>query len=88
VTDPFGNAGDSLIAPARLAFAIAPTDGSNLALGTKALYVGNGGDIVLRAVGSDSDVVLRNVISGSVIAIRVAAIRQTGTTASNIVGLA
>ncbi|WP_169711944.1 spike base protein, RCAP_Rcc01079 family [Erythrobacter tepidarius] len=88
MADHFSTAIDSLIAPARLAFAIVPADTSDLPQYTKAIYVGTGGDIALRAVGSDEDVVLRNVASGSVLAIRVAALRQTGTTASDIVGLA
>lgn len=88
MADHFSAAVDSLIAPARLAFPIEPSDAGDLPQSTKAIYVGTGGNIALRAVGSDGDVVLRNVMAGSVIAIRVAAVRQTGTTASNIVGLA
>jgi hypothetical protein len=86
--DPFGDSADSLIAPARLAYAITPNDNADLAAVTKALYVGASGDITLRAVGSDADVTLRNVAGGTVLAIRVAAIRITGTTASDLVGLA
>jgi hypothetical protein len=87
-TDRFESVSDSLIAPARLAFAIAPNDTANLPQTTKAVYVGTGGDIALRAVGSTEDVVLRNVVAGSVLAIRLQAVRVAGTTASNLVGLA
>lgn len=87
-TDNFSSSSDSLIAPARIAFAIVPDDSNDLPQRPKALYVGSGGDIALRAVGSDGEVLLRNVASGSVLAIRVAAIRSNGTTASDIVGLA
>ncbi len=87
MNDPFSTASDSLIAPARLAFTISPSDASDLPDVAKAIYVGTGGDITLRSVGSSEDVVLRNVVSGSVLAIRVKAVRQTGTTASDIVGL-
>lgn len=86
--DPFAATSDSLIAPARCAFAITPVDGGTLGAATKAIYVGTGGHITLRAVGSDSDVAIRNVPSGTVLAIRVAAIRAAGTTAADIVGLA
>jgi hypothetical protein len=86
--DSFAHATDSLIAPARLAFAIVPNDTLDLDEVTKAVYVGTGGDIVIRAIDSDADVILRNVVSGSVLAIRTSAIRATGTTASDMVGLA
>lgn len=86
--DSFAHATDSLIAPARLAFAITPSDALDLDEVTKAIYVGTGGDIVLRAIDSDSDVILRNVVAGSVLAIRTAAVRATGTTAADLVGLA
>ena len=88
ILDPFGTASDSLIAPAREAFALTPNDAAELTSATKALYVGTGGDIVLRAVGSGTDVVLRNVVSGSVLAIRLRAVRASGTTATDLVGLA
>lgn len=84
----FAHATDSLIAPARLAFGITPNDTVDLADVTKALYVGTGGDIALRAIDTDTDVILRNVVGGTVLAIRIAAIKATGTTASDLVGLA
>jgi hypothetical protein len=86
--DIFSSTADSLIAPARLAFELVPSDTDDLALATKAIYIGSGGDIVLRAIGSETDVTLRNVVSGSVLAIRAQAIRSNGTTASSLVGLA
>lgn len=86
--DPFASTTDSLIAPARRAYSITPTNGVDLESATKAIYIGTGGDITLRAVGSETDVVLRNIPNGTVLAIRVAAVRLAGTTASDIVGLA
>jgi hypothetical protein len=88
IQDPYGTLGDSVIAPAREAFAVIPKDTGELTRATKAIYVGTGGDIVLRAVGSEEDVTLRNVATGSVIAIRLRAVRATGTTAANLVGFA
>lgn len=87
-TDPFTATSDSLIAPARIALAIVPSDTTALPMHTKAIYIGTGGDIVLRTVGSSSDVTFRNVAAGSVLALRVSAIRATGTTAEDLVGLA
>lgn len=88
INDPFDTASDSLIGPARLAFPITPSDSTDLSVATKAVYVGMGGDVVLRAIGSATDVTLSNVASGSVLAIRVKAVRAAGTTANNLVGLA
>lgn len=55
---------------------------------TKAIFVGTGGDVVLRAVESSGDVTFRNIASGSILDVRVSAIRATGTSAADIVGLA
>jgi hypothetical protein len=86
--DVFANAANSLTAPAHDCFAIVPSDSANLIKATRAIYVGTGGDVVLRAVGSQSDVTFVNVIGGSIIDVRVGAIRATGTSAADIVGLA
>lgn len=86
--DPFDSAGDSLIAPAKDAFAIVPSDNNDIAKGTKAIYVGSGGDITARLVNSDQDVIFRNVEAGSIIALRLRAVRAGGTTASDLIGLA
>jgi len=85
--DSFKNAADSLISPAKDAFRITPHDQDNLPTVAKAVYVGTGGDIVLRAVDSALDVRFANVAAGAILPIRVLAVRLTGTTASDIVGL-
>lgn len=85
--DPFDRSGDSLVAPAKHAFAITPQASGDLPSATKALYVGTGGDLTLRALDSDQDVTLRNVASGSILPIRIRAVRDTST-AANLVGLA
>lgn len=86
--DPFESNTDSLVAPAKLAFAISPDDTLELTSATKAIYVGTGGDLTVRSIDSDGDVIFRNVVSGSVLPIRLRSVRQTGTTASDLVGLA
>jgi len=85
--DHFESAANSLNAPASRCFAIAPDDIAELAEVPKALYVGSGGDIVVRPLDGQEDVVFRNTISGSIIDIRVRAVRATGTTAQGLVGL-
>lgn len=87
-TDPFGTASDSLIAPARIAFAITPDDAVDLPSATRAIYVGTGGDLAIQSVGSDEVVILRNVASGTILPIRVGAVRNADTTATDLVGLA
>ena len=86
--DPFANTANSLSSPAAHCFDILPDDASELPSAAKAIYVGSGGDIVLRAVDSDQDVVLQGVGSGAILPIRIRAIRATGTTASALIGLA
>lgn len=86
--DNFQNSSDSLIAPAQVCFHVTPHDTQELEAVTKAIYVGQGGDVTLRAVDSTSDTIFRNVQTGSILDVRVSAIRSTGTSASDIVGLA
>lgn len=85
--DPFEDFSDSLIAPAKHAFAVTPDDNDDLPSATKALYVGNGGDVVVRPVESSQDVVFVNVPAGAILPIRARAIR-TSSTATDMIGLA
>ena len=87
-TDTFSDFRDSPLAPARDCFAITPSDTDTLAVIPKAIFVGVGGDIELRAIDSETDVTFRNVPAGATLDIRVAAIRATGTSADGFVGLA
>lgn len=86
--DKFQNSSDSLIAPAQACFSITPDDADDLLQVTKAIYVGDGGDITLRSVDGPSDVTFLNVPTGAILDVRVQAIRATGTSASSIIGLA
>jgi hypothetical protein len=84
--DPFENFSDSLIAPAKHAFTITPDDNADLPVATKALYIGNGGDVVVRPVESAQDVAFVNVPAGAILPVRARAIR-TSSTATDMVGL-
>lgn len=86
--DKFDAAVDSVIAPARNCFSITPGDSAVLSQLPKAIYVGTGGNVVVRAVDSGSDVTFVNVPNGTILDIRVTAVRATGTTATNLIGLA
>ncbi len=87
-TDSFSTTSDSPIAPAQDCFNIIPDDNGELAKVTKALYIGTGGDVVVRASRADTDVVFRNVPSGYILDIRASAVRANGTTATDLIGLA
>lgn len=86
--DPYQNFADSLISPAQTAFAITPSDQSELPEATRAIYVGGGGDILVQMIDGGDEVLFRNIIPGSLLPIRLKAVKATGTTATQIVGLA
>lgn len=88
MVDHFGNQIDSLSQPARHAFAITPHATLEIDPLPKAIYVGGGGDITLRAADSNTDTIFRNVAPGQILDVRVRYIRAAGTTATGIVGLA
>lgn len=73
--------------PAIRTLSISPHDVTELQEIPKAVYVGGSGDVVLRAIGDDSDVTFKAVPTGTIIPLRVQYIRNTGTTATFIVGL-
>lgn len=87
-SNPFELSADSVSSPARNCVAVVPNDANDLSVVTKALYVGTGGNIVVRTVDATADVTFSNVPTGTVLPVRARAIRATGTTASQIVGLA
>ena len=86
--DPFTLQADNASSPSRAPFAVVPSDTDLLSVVPKALYIGTGGDVVLRGAGGTADVVFRNVASGQVIDVRAGYVRATGTSASDIVALA
>ncbi len=88
IKDTFASATDTVTAPAQSCFPITPEDNADLEYVTKGLYVGGGGDIVLRTKSDDVDIAFRQVPSGTILPVRAVAIRATGTSASDIVGLA
>ena len=86
--DSFAQHADSVFAPARAPYAVSPSDADPLPVVPKALYVGTGGDVVLRGAGAAADVTFRNIASGALIDVRASHVRATGTTATDIVALA
>lgn len=84
MADPFVSTADSLSAPSRSVYAVTPHDANALPRLPKALYVGTGGDVVVRCADDSEDVIFRNVPAGGIIRARAAFVRATGTTASSI----
>ncbi|MCK0098757.1 hypothetical protein MWU38_05140 [Qipengyuania sp. S6317L1] len=78
---------DSVTSPSRDWFDIAPSDSADLGFVPKAIYVGTGGDLVVSSARTNTEVTFRNIPSGAILDIRPAAVRQTGTTATDLVGL-
>ncbi len=85
--DIFANSADAPYAPATAALAVSPHDTNALSDIPKALYVGTGGDIVMRGVRGLADQTWRNVPSGTVLPFRAQYVRATGTTAAAILAL-
>ncbi|MBV8688414.1 MAG: hypothetical protein JOZ90_06775 [Alphaproteobacteria bacterium] len=87
MADQFSETADSVAAPARRAVAVAPSDSEPLAEIPKALFVGTGGDLVLRGAGGGDDSVWKNVEDGSILPFRAEYVRASGTTAADILAL-
>jgi hypothetical protein len=87
MSDAFASFADHAAAPAMRALAVVPHDTIGLAAVPKALFVGTGGNLVLRGAGGGADVLFKNVASGAVLPIRASHVRATGTTAADLVAL-
>jgi len=73
-------------APARGGFAVVPSDTSDLARQTRAIYVGSSGDLAL-VMADGSELTLAGLLAGAVVPVRAARVKATGTTATLLVGL-
>lgn len=73
--------------PGTKAVAVVPDNTAEITDTPKALYVGSGGDIVMRGIDSTADVTWKNVQAGSFLPFRPRFIRATGTTATDILAI-
>ncbi|NJK32487.1 MAG: hypothetical protein HC927_08775 [Deltaproteobacteria bacterium] len=81
--DPFFFQGGGLESPSPDLYEIVPHDSEPLPTVVRAIYVGEGGDLVVRAVASRADVMLRNVPAGALLSgFRIVAVRSQSTAAS------
>lgn len=83
--DQFYQSQDSVSDPARSVLSVVPSDQAPLPMIPKAIFVGAGGDVALRAVDDTQVVTFRNVPDGSILPVRAIEIRATGTTADALV---
>ena len=84
--DNFSNFPTTPISPARSAMTIVPSDSTDLPHVSRAIYVGQGGDLAVEM--ADGDVTpFEAVPGGSVLPIRVKRVRNTATTANAIISL-
>ncbi len=74
------------VSPIRDAAAVTPADGAALAQVTRAVYVGQAGDLRVTLAGGAA-VTFQQVPAGSLLPIRVTAVAATGTTAGGILAL-
>lgn len=84
--DNFASHTSSLNSPAAGAADITPADGVALAQATRAIYVGQGGDLRIRTVSGDV-VTLAGTANGAVYPLRASEVFATGTTAASLVAL-
>lgn len=87
MADRFEAQTDTLSQPARDAFAITPHASNEIDPLPKAIFIGTGGNVTLRAADSSADVVFKNVASGQILDVRARFIRAAGTTATDLIGL-
>lgn len=86
MSDPFLNTQPSLTGPATGGFAVTPSDADALSTVCRALYVGGGGNLVVRMLSGET-LVFPNVPSGSLLPLRASHVMTTGTAATGLVAL-
>jgi len=84
--DQFKDFPATLTSPATNAIEIIPDDLNPLDMVTRALYVGQTGDISVE-MQSGQIVGFQNVQGGSILAIRTLKVRATGTTATGLIAM-
>jgi hypothetical protein len=87
MSDLFENYGIGLESPPDRGFAITPDDDNDLAITTRGIMVGGGGNVSLVTAGGDT-VTLPSLAVGVQYVIRARRVLSTNTTATGIIGLA
>ena len=81
----FNSVSEDATAPAREWFSITPHDSTPLARKCRSIFVGTGGDVV--AVAENGDEVTFTLVDGTILPIQPRLIKETGTTATGLIGL-
>lgn len=84
--DSFSTFPTTPISPARSASSVVPNDSTPLPKVSRAIYIGQGGDLSVTMVDGDQ-VVFEAVPSGAMLPIRVLGVHATGTSAASILSL-
>lgn len=85
MVDIFEDRSGGLESPAYRAFPVTPSDSTDLAMASRALYLGTGGDLRVTMASGDA-VTFRNAAPG-ILPVRAERVHATGTTATDIVVL-
>lgn len=85
-TDHHSNQQEGLTSPYNDAAVVTPSDSTDLANITRAIYVGSQGTITVRMAGSGNDIQF-DLDKHELLPIRVVRVLATGTSADNIVAL-
>jgi hypothetical protein len=86
MTDPFRHNSPGLESPAIALTEITPSDSDNQPRVLRAIYAGQGGNIVVTDTEGNT-ITFRNLVSGATIGpFRVAKVMSSGTTAGHLVG--
>jgi hypothetical protein len=86
MTDRYDTHAASLIAPASHGFAVTPVDDEDLPEMVRAIYVGGAGTVV-AVLREGATLSFAGVPAGTLLPVRAARIKETGTTATDLVGL-
>ena len=87
MADQFEEYKSGLDSPASNAVAVTPSDVTDLAQTTRAIYVGGAGDVSVEMAGTGTAIIFTGVLAGSILPIRVTRVNSTSTTATNITAL-
>lgn len=86
MTDRYETFSPGLGSPAVTGFDITPHDSQDLPERTRAIYIGDGGDLTLTfADGAPLSFI--NLAAGTVLPVRATSVKATGTSAANLIGL-
>lgn len=86
MSDTFSDFPTTPTSPPVDGFVITPSDGDDLAVYTRGIYVGAAGDIKVTTIGGTT-LTYKNLAAGVIHPLRVVKVFATGTSATDIIGL-